>query len=297
MKRIIKYIVIVIILINLCYSVNANSVSNIPEDCIYIKIDDKTYYDHGIPKEFNVAPYISSDNRTIVQINLFADALDAHLHWNENDLIKKIEKENRKVETIGELLNGYPIEGIPVIQKGYLCVPIRFIAEYFDYKVDWDGKTKTIKIIPFDFDKYINTIFTDLQNNFKGISYYIYYYGLLEYKSNETQISQKQFESLLRLLYGKLKLVPGANKPTLSPRGFYDPWEIDARHNFYSLYIYVQDKTCIYLKLEFSEDASYLWFFPHSTQCPMPVFKFALNSNDANKLLNWLYYMLPYKWK
>ncbi len=112
----------------------------------------------------DVAPFIEED-RTFVPLRFIAESFQAKVDWNaqikkiditlEHPLIKK--KIELKINSKIAYINGKEttLEVPPfIIPPGRTVVPLRFIAESFDSKVDWEPLVKNI-IITFPKDELI----------------------------------------------------------------------------------------------------------------------------------------------
>lgn len=109
------------------------------------------------------APYINADNRTMVPVRFFANALDvpdAQIGWNQATQTATIQKGDRTVSiALGArivLVNGNEVEmdTQAEIQDGRVFIPARFIAEGLGATVGWDQATQTVILTnePVDID-------------------------------------------------------------------------------------------------------------------------------------------------
>lgn len=102
--------------------------------------------------EFDVPPTIIN-GRTLVPVRAIFETFFMNVEWNgETKTIDAYNKDNEIKMTIDNkiaYINGkkYELDVPPTIINGRTLVPIRFIAESLGAKVDWDGKTRTVKII------------------------------------------------------------------------------------------------------------------------------------------------------
>jgi len=150
------------------------------ETVIVLRPGETYYWVNGQMLEIDVAPFIDPRyNRTVVPLRFVAEAMGLSVEWNgENreisitgyvrgeytELIipmknlKKVKvklsgKEEYLYESDGTVYIGGEEKslekmglGKPVIYHSRTMVPIRFIAEIFGAKVDWDGETRSIII-------------------------------------------------------------------------------------------------------------------------------------------------------
>lgn len=104
--------------------------------------------------ESDALPVIE-ENRALVPIRVISENLGLKVLWNGEEKTVKIQDNNDKtiLLTIGKKqvkkLNDdkkIDIDVAPKIINNRTYVPIRFIGEAFDLKVDWDDKDKTVVI-------------------------------------------------------------------------------------------------------------------------------------------------------
>ncbi|MCK5848090.1 MAG: choice-of-anchor D domain-containing protein [Caldisericia bacterium] len=114
-------------------------------------IGNKTVLINGEPKIMEASPFISK-GRTVVPIRIIAEAFGAKIDWDgKTQTITITQGKNEISMSIGKpiaTVNGEKVilDTAPVISSGRTFVPLRFIAEAFGAKIDWDGKTQTITI-------------------------------------------------------------------------------------------------------------------------------------------------------
>ncbi len=100
----------------------------------------------------DVPPYIDKNSRTLVPIRFVAEAFGSQVDWNaEEQKVTIVRRDKTVILYINS--NAYSVndeakkmDTIASITQGRTMVPIRFIAEAFGAVVNWDGKTKTVKI-------------------------------------------------------------------------------------------------------------------------------------------------------
>ena len=111
----------------------------------------------------DAAPFIDQNNRTLVPLRAVAEALGLEVSWNA---------ETREAcFTDGFKYMWFPIgstwfradpgedrsdfgqmDTAAVIVNNRTYAPVRYLAEYFGYTVDWDGATRTVVIGPRPYD-------------------------------------------------------------------------------------------------------------------------------------------------
>ena len=99
----------------------------------------------------DVAPFIE-DGRTLVPVRIISESLGKKVEWNQNQQQVTITSDAKNiVMTINEntvIVDGKnsKLEVAPKLSKERTFVPVRFIAEEFNMKVDWDDTNKTVVI-------------------------------------------------------------------------------------------------------------------------------------------------------
>lgn len=97
------------------------------------------------------APFIEKD-RTFVPIRFIGEALNYKVDWNKDKKLVTIKNNDRQIlMTIGDTnitVNNEKIKNdvAPLIRKDRTYVPLRFVAENMNLKVNWDGKEKKVII-------------------------------------------------------------------------------------------------------------------------------------------------------
>jgi len=116
----------------------------------WFSINNRTYVSGAkIPREIQIiknANIVIENDRTLVPLRLISETLGAKVDWDGNARKVTISDGTNKIElVIGNnqpTLNGkvIPIDVAPKIFNDYTYVPLRFIAESLNCKVDWfDG--------------------------------------------------------------------------------------------------------------------------------------------------------------
>lgn len=102
------------------------------------------------------APPVIINGRTLVPVRAIVEALDGSVDWDAETKTATLVSGDNKIElTIDSktaVLNGEEktLDTAPVIIDSRTMLPIRFIAEGFGYKTDWDAETKTVYVSKTD---------------------------------------------------------------------------------------------------------------------------------------------------
>lgn len=113
-------------------------------DTITLYINDKKI-NTDVPPEIR-------NGRTLVPVRVIFEYFDAKVYWN--DTLKQVTvatKDKTIVLTVNSntvIVNSsrYVLDTAPVIKEGRTLVPVRFISETLGNKVEWDEKTRSVKI-------------------------------------------------------------------------------------------------------------------------------------------------------
>jgi transglutaminase-like putative cysteine protease len=122
-----------------------------PEATIEYKAPPTIYVDNN-KVNFDVQPYINSDNRTMVPVRFISEQLGAEVYWDNNGQIVTIINGTDTIEMAinnrNILLNGQSLEmdTEAVLKGGRTMVPLRFISEYLGANVDWNQANSIINI-------------------------------------------------------------------------------------------------------------------------------------------------------
>ena len=123
-----------------------------------LKIGDKVMTVNGEEQTIDTAPVII-DSRTFVPVRAVVEALGGTVDWKAETKTAILDNSEDHIElTIDSktaVLNGEEktIDTAPVIIDSRTMLPLRFIAEGFGYKTDWDAETKTIYVSKADAEK------------------------------------------------------------------------------------------------------------------------------------------------
>lgn len=106
---------------------------------------------HEIDEDRGTVPVIEND-RTLLPVRAVIEAMGGTAEWKEEERTVVLTKDDTIIQlTVGSntaLLNGeeYILDTVPVVINDRTMLPIRFVAEGFGYKVDWDGDTMTVTL-------------------------------------------------------------------------------------------------------------------------------------------------------
>lgn len=98
-------------------------------------------------------PFINKDNRTMVPIRFVAEQLGMEVKWDNAspNLVLITSTDKTIILSIGNKIasiNGESIsmDTIPVLVQNRTMVPLRFISESMQIQVDWEEKTRTVRL-------------------------------------------------------------------------------------------------------------------------------------------------------
>ena len=101
----------------------------------------------------DAVPFIDENDRTMVPLRAVANALGLTVGWDQTERIASFSRGGRtlsfhigdkeaKTET-GEVI---PMDTAAVIVKDRTYAPVRYLAEYFGYHVEWISATRTVAL-------------------------------------------------------------------------------------------------------------------------------------------------------
>jgi hypothetical protein len=101
---------------------------------------------NGVSMTLDAAPFISSENRTMVPVRFIADAMGAVTDWDQASRTVTITPTSGDVITlvVGEALAGGM--GTPEIVSSRTFVPVAFVATAMGNGVEWTQATQTVTI-------------------------------------------------------------------------------------------------------------------------------------------------------
>jgi len=97
-------------------------------------------------------PFIDARNRTLVPIRFVSEAMGADVSWDDDTqtvtIIKKHDTITYKIGNLGATLNGVimSFDTVGILKEDRTFVPIRFISELLNCKVEWVEETMTVVI-------------------------------------------------------------------------------------------------------------------------------------------------------
>lgn len=105
-------------------------------------------------------PYINEDARTMVPVRFISEKLGAEVTYTDG-LVQIVKKDRRIaikvnekwaiVNILGKSDSKKDLDTSVVLKEGRTFVPLRFVSEQLDTKVDWDANTKTVSIFTKDY--------------------------------------------------------------------------------------------------------------------------------------------------
>ena len=122
---------------------------------IILQINNPTMYINGRPSSIDVqgtVPVIRND-RTLLPVRAVFEAMGGTVGWDGQNRIVTLMRDGETLYlqigtgyALDGALNKYYLDSAPVIINDRTMLPIRFIVEYFDGTVEWDGSTRTVLI-------------------------------------------------------------------------------------------------------------------------------------------------------
>jgi len=122
---------------------------------IILQINNPTMYINGRPSSIDAqgtVPVIRND-RTLLPVRAVFEAMGGTVGWDGQNRIVTLSLDGETLYlqigtgyALDGNLNKYYLDAAPVIINDRTMLPIRFIVEYFDGTVEWDGSTRTVLI-------------------------------------------------------------------------------------------------------------------------------------------------------
>lgn len=115
------------------------------------KLPDVTLVVDGVVAKTDVPPVIE-DGRTLVPVRALFESLDAKVGWNAKTKKITIVYGETEILLFAESVvaivdNLYKELDVPArIIDSRTMIPVRFVSESLDFKVDWDDKTRTVTV-------------------------------------------------------------------------------------------------------------------------------------------------------
>lgn len=168
----------------------------------------------------DASPFISN-GRTLVPVRFIADSLEAKTDWSQSTQEVTIEKGNEKIVLkIGEKKakvgsKTIELDTNALIKNSRTFVPLRFISETFDAKVEWvqatktvyintDGKSTVIKPIE-EVIKNKEVIYSDIIKTVKFVDVDKYNFELLTFEEQLFILSTVDTYAMLFIKDGKIE--------------------------------------------------------------------------------------------
>ncbi len=107
---------------------------------------------NNVPIFFDSAPYIDSNNRTMVPLRAISEGLGAEVGWDPVNYVVTVAKGNANLTlAIGKevaTVNGQAkvMDTVPVIKNDRTMVPMRYVAEFLNAEVEWDGVHRLVAV-------------------------------------------------------------------------------------------------------------------------------------------------------
>ena len=122
---------------------------------ILLQINNPTMYINGRPSGIDAqgtVPVIRND-RTLQPVRAVIEAMGGTVGWDNDTRIVTLNLDGKTLylqigtaKAIDGNLAQYPLDTAPAIINNRTMLPIRFIVEFFDGTVEWDGSTRTVLI-------------------------------------------------------------------------------------------------------------------------------------------------------
>lgn len=124
---------------------------------IKLRIGSSVMMINDDPSQLDAPPFIDPvSNRTLVPLRAIAEAIGAEVKWEAKEQRVDIKKGDIALTLwIGKpvaMVNGKEVKVdpdkplSPMIKNGRTFLPLRFVAETFQFKVDWDASTQSITL-------------------------------------------------------------------------------------------------------------------------------------------------------
>jgi len=147
-----RYIINLFLAVLICIlTVHAIAEANNQVDTVLLKLNENQAKADGVPYELEIAPQ-AKEGITMVPLRYLAEIFGAQVDWNEETRQIYVQQNDNNIllqqDSDQILLNGeiQTICGLPTIENGITLVPLRFLVESLNYKVDFVPDTKEINI-------------------------------------------------------------------------------------------------------------------------------------------------------
>lgn len=152
MKKAIFGLLSICIVLTICVTASCIAdTTSTEEKTIVLKIDSSDMVVNGTPKTIDAAPVIRN-SRTLLPVRAVVEELGGEVIWN-SELQQATLKYGSDtivltVDSTQAIVNDdvKSLDTAPMILDGRTFLPIRFIAENFGFKAEWNGEEQTITI-------------------------------------------------------------------------------------------------------------------------------------------------------
>lgn len=152
MKKIISLFMAVILVFSLTACAAAEENSDNSEDfTLTLQINSSIMTVNEAESEIDAPPVIV-EGRTLVPIRTIIEAMGGSVEWNDETKTAVLNYNNNVIELTVDSNTAYfngtanELDTAPAVVSGRTMLPIRFIAESFEFDVDWDSESQTITI-------------------------------------------------------------------------------------------------------------------------------------------------------
>jgi len=122
-----------------------------PKHTITMRIGSSKAIVRGAETELSVPPF-TINGRAMIPLRFIGEALQAAVSWSDKEQKVTLEGNGKKAELwVGRneaVLNGgrVQLDFPPMVLNGTTLVPLRFVGEFFGYRVNFESATQTITI-------------------------------------------------------------------------------------------------------------------------------------------------------
>ncbi len=119
---------------------------------ITMQIGSSTAFVRGKETAMSVPPF-TINGRAMIPLRFIGEALQADVTWSEAEQKVTLELQGKKaqlwVNRTEAILDGKTtaLDFPPMVLNGATLVPLRFVGEFFGYRVEYDGATEKIAIV------------------------------------------------------------------------------------------------------------------------------------------------------
>ncbi|MCD8091281.1 MAG: flavodoxin [Clostridiales bacterium] len=152
MKKIISLFMAVILVFSLTACAEAEENRDNSEDfTLALQINSSIITVNETESEIDAPPVIV-EGRTLVPIRAIIEAMGGEVEWNQDTQTAELTYNGDVIELTIDSNTAYfngtanELDTAPAVVSGRTMLPIRFIAESFEFDVDWNSETQTITI-------------------------------------------------------------------------------------------------------------------------------------------------------